>query len=214
MSTPSFLREAEHKALSSLSLDGEVLDLGGEKGSEYLSCINGNFKVVTLNADEKAKPDIFHNIEKLLPVENESYDHVLLVNVLEHIFNYKQLLAESLRVVRPGGKVVVIVPFLFPIHPSPADYFRFTGETLKKEFETVGAENIQVRVLAGGVFGVAYLFFDRLLPTPVRIFNFYTFRFVVIFCDIVWQSLARALGKKYKREEYPLGFMAVAQKKK
>jgi len=211
-SVPSLLRLEEHKALSGITLSGSVLDLGGDKNSEYLRFFKGTFETTTVNLNEKTRPDILHNLEEPLPVADSLYDHVLLCNVLEHIFEYRALLREAVRVLKPGGSMVIVVPFLFPLHPSPEDYRRFSAPALYKEMEILGLQGISIKVLGGGVFRARYLLLDRLLPRPVRFFNFYTCRYVAQALDVIAETLARALGKKYNKDDYALGFCATAKK--
>lgn len=206
-SIPSLLRTAEHAALARLTLSGKVLDLGGEKGSEYLSFIKGEFAVTTVNLDLDAAPDITHDLEKPLPISSASYDHVLLINVLEHIFDYQQLLNEAVRVVRPGGSIIIVVPFLFPIHPSPSDFWRFSGQTLERLLLSLGLESVRVHPLGSGVFSARYVMLDRLLPTPLRFLGYHTLRHVVSLADHVFVIVARVLGKKYRKEDYALGYL-------
>lgn len=212
MSIPSLLRVEEHNALAGITLSGRVLDLGGDKHSEYLRFFNGTFETTTLNLSDAAQPDIVHDLEQPLPIADGSYDHVLLINVLEHIFDYRALLRETVRVVKLGGSVVVVVPFLFPVHPSPADYHRFTASALEKELVASGLKDISVRALGGGVFAARYLLLDRLLPKLLRIINFYTCRYIVAALDACLEKIAHASGKKYDKENYALGYCVVAHK--
>ncbi len=212
MKIPSLLRLEEHKALSAITLSGRVLDLGGDKNSEYLRFFRGQFKTTTLNLNEKSKPDIMHDLEKPLPIADESYDHVLLINVLEHIFEYHTLLREAVRILKQGGSIVVVVPFLFPIHPSPEDYHRFTSSALSKELALAGLKDISVSSLGGGVFASRYLLLDRLLPKPLRILNFYTCRYLMYVLDAFIEWLAIFQKKKYNKGDYALGYCAVAHK--
>ena len=212
MSIPSLLRIEEHKALNSLDLNGSILDIGGDKRSEYLSFIKGNHTITTINLDEKSKPDIVHDLEKPMLIRKEQYDHVLMINVLEHIFNYRSRLEEAIRVIKPGGTMVIIVPFLFPIHPSPNDYHRFTAQTLQKELEILKAKDIQIQALGRGVFTARYLMLDRLLPGPIRFLRYYSVRYCAYFCDWLFIKISEKLGKKYKKEDYALGYCITAQK--
>lgn len=209
---PSLLRIAEHEALKTLSLSGNVLDLGGEKDAEYLSHITGTFSVTAVNTDAHAKPDVVHDLEELLPFPDASYDHVLLVNVLEHIFNYRQLLAEAVRVVRPGGQIIVVVPFLFPVHPSPQDFWRFTSMALKREGERLKLVDMQIVALGSGVFSSQYVMFDRILPVPLRILSYYSVRVLVPVLDTLFTRLAQILGKKYLPSDYALGYRMIGRK--
>lgn len=211
ISTPSLLRRAEHEALSGVTLSGSVLDLGGEKCAEYITCIHGNFTVTTVNLDSVEKTDIVHDLEEPIPLADASYDHVLLINVLEHIFNYRQLLTEATRIVRPGGSVIIAVPFLFPIHPSPHDYWRFTKETLEKECVLAGLQIETLTPLGSGVFAVRYMMLDRLLPAPLRFVSYYTFRYIASALDSVFSSIAHVLGKRYSTAEYALGYVVYAR---
>jgi SAM-dependent methyltransferase len=209
---PSLLRLAEHRALAHVTLNGAVLDLGGDTNSEYLSFIQGSFTPTRVNFDPKTKPDIMHDLEQPLPVSNATYDGAVLFNVLEHIFEYRALLEESIRVLKPGGTILIVVPFLFPVHPSPDDFHRFTGSTLRKELERLGMQEIVIVPLGGGVWSARYLMLDRLLPKPLRLINFYTFRHLAEFFDRAMVSLANMSGKKYDPAHYALGFCVTATK--
>lgn len=210
MSFDTLLRQAEHKALTLVSLQGKVLDLGGDRRSTYRIFMKGSPEFTIVNFSPESAPDIVHDLEQPLPVTSATYDGVLLINVLEHIFNYQQLLTESVRVLKPGGKIVVVVPFLFPVHPSPHDYWRFTGESLEKLLLSAGFQDIKIVSLGTGVFSMTYVALDRLLPSPVRLFSYYTFRYLALVLDALFVMLARALGKKYASADYSLGYCVTA----
>ncbi|KKQ77576.1 MAG: Methyltransferase type 11 [Parcubacteria group bacterium GW2011_GWC1_38_6] len=70
-----------------------------------------------------------------LPFDDSSFDIVLCMVVLEHLEDPKKAIAEMLRVLRPGGKILISVPFLFPIHDSPNDFWRFTKYGLRVLFK-------------------------------------------------------------------------------
>lgn len=70
--------------------------------------------------------DIRCNLSEALPLEDESVDTVILSDVLEHIFKPEFLLREIHRVLSPGGALLLNVPFIYPEHEKPYDYFRYT----------------------------------------------------------------------------------------
>lgn len=211
MEIPSLLRLAEHRALAGVCLDGTVLDIGGDERSAYRAIITGTHTFTTINCDPKARPDIPHDLELPLPLQNATYDHALLVNVLEHVYEYRQLLTESVRVVKPGGRIIIIVPFLFPVHPSPHDFHRFTEEALRRECEHAGLSDIHIIPLGWGVFAARYVMLDRLLPWPARLLGYYTIRYLVGFLDIAWNWIARITRRKYDSAHYALGYVLTAQ---
>lgn len=70
-------------------------------------------------------PDIFGDASKL-PVASESIDTVLLLDVLEHIPDAHSAMQEIRRVLKPDGKLIVQMPFIYPLHDEPRDYLRLT----------------------------------------------------------------------------------------
>jgi SAM-dependent methyltransferase/uncharacterized protein YbaR (Trm112 family) len=66
-----------------------------------------------------------------LPFLNDSVDFVWLCAVLEHIKQPFVVMEEVYRVLKPGGKVLISVPFLQYLHGSPNDYFRYTKYGLR-----------------------------------------------------------------------------------
>ncbi len=75
-----------------------------------------------------------------LPFRDGSVDALILVRVLEHVRDPQRVVAEIARVVRPGGEVMAVVPFLEPYHRNPTDHARFCRDGVERvfsAFETV-----------------------------------------------------------------------------
>jgi len=75
-----------------------------------------------------------------LPVRSRSLAGVICTGVLEHVRDDRQVVAEFLRCLKPGGGLYVEAPFLQGYHPDPTDYRRFTGAGLRlllSDFEEV-----------------------------------------------------------------------------
>lgn len=209
----SLLRLAEHEALSKVELSGQVLDLGGDKNSEYNKLFKGSFDIFSVNFSEASKPDLLHDLEKTpLPLDDASFDAVLMINLLEHIFSYGELLDEASRLLRKGGLMVLAVPFMFPVHPSPRDFNRFTDDAMVSMLKLRGFNNIVVNPLGKGVFTARVLFLHRLLPQPLRSVYGWLFFPVALINDLLFLKLARILGKKYSPSDYALGYVVTAQK--
>lgn len=156
MRTKSLLRKEEYKALSRLTLTGKVLDIGGSKKSGYHELIQGEHQIVTANIDESYGTDLVFDAEKTWPIENEAFDAVLFVNVLEHIYHYREALGEAHRVLKPGGTLAGVVPFMFNVHGSPDDYFRYTASALTRILSDAQFDEIEIQELGCGSFGIVY----------------------------------------------------------
>ncbi len=210
MELHSLLRRAENEALSSVVLSGKVLDLGGDRRSTYQRLMKGEYELTIVNMNEESKPDVMHDLEQPLPLADGGFDTVLLINVLEHIYECKQLVREARRMVRAGGEAIIVVPFLFPLHPSPHDYWRFTDESLKRILEEAGFNTINIQPLGAGVFSARFQLLNRLLPGPLRWFDYALIRPLIILLDHGFTVFARSLGKQYTPHDYPLGYFVRA----
>lgn len=78
-----------------------------------------------------------------MPFKENFFDLVICNNVLEHVPTPQQAVDEIHRCLKPGGKLFLVVPFLFPLHDIPHDYFRFTEYSLAKFFEKWRTTKIQ-----------------------------------------------------------------------
>lgn len=65
------------------------------------------------------------------PVSSDSYDTVLCSEVLEHVSYPAAAVREFARVLRPGGTLIVTVPFLGRLHEEPNDFQRYTEHGLR-----------------------------------------------------------------------------------
>jgi SAM-dependent methyltransferase len=73
-----------------------------------------------------------------LPFEDARFDTVLSNQVAEHVPDPRAFFAELVRVLRPGGCLILTVPFSYRIHSEPHDYHRFTKYALKRYAEDFG----------------------------------------------------------------------------
>lgn len=72
------------------------------------------------------RPHVFGDAGAL-PVRDASVDVVLLLDVLEHLPDPEQALARIHAALKPGGRLILKVPFLYPVHDAPHDYTRWTA---------------------------------------------------------------------------------------
>lgn len=87
-------------------------------------------------ADVEPRP----RVRYVCPVEDldvpaASFDLVLCTQVLEHVDDPKRALEEITRVLRPGGHAFVTTHGVWPFHPYPGDYWRWTQQGLGALFD-------------------------------------------------------------------------------
>lgn len=151
-----------------VQLRGRVADLGGGKNPSYWRFLDASgVELVRVDLPGVGRPDVAACLEVCLPFAANVFDVVLLFNVLEHVYAADQLLAEICRVLRPGGRLYLFVPFLAQVHLDPEDYCRYTGFALARMFEGAGFSSWEVMPVGEAcqsVVAAAYpLLFVRLL---------------------------------------------------
>lgn len=84
-----------------------------------------------------------------LPVKTASMDSALALEVLEHVPNPQVLLNEVARVLKPRAPFLLTVPFLWPLHDSPFDEYRYTPFALERHLRAAGFD-VQFLEAQGG----------------------------------------------------------------
>ena len=114
-------------------IHGNVLVLGA--GYNSYSFLKHQCSSVVLS-DIHVPPDSnLHYIDAHnITFPDSSFDFILAIEVLEHLFNPALAASEICRVLRPGGTAVLSSPFMFRIHADPCDYHRFTKSALTQLF--------------------------------------------------------------------------------
>jgi SAM-dependent methyltransferase len=73
-----------------------------------------------------------------LPLIDGSFDYVVSFQVLEHVPIPHDYLAEANRVLKPCGKLFLTTHGLWPYHPTPGDYHRWTRDGLTYQLSRAG----------------------------------------------------------------------------
>ncbi len=102
------------------------------------------------------RPHVYGNAAAL-PFADASFDWVLLLDVLEHLPNAEHALHEAARVLRPGGRLALQVPFLYPLHDAPLDFQRWTLPGLRELARRAGLSVAREEALSGPFEAAALL---------------------------------------------------------
>jgi SAM-dependent methyltransferase len=96
-------------------------------------------------------PDTTYYEGDVWPVADASVDLILCTETLEHVLDSRQFLGEARRCLRPGGSILLTVPFSARWHFIPYDYWRFTPSGLDYLLRACGF--VETRVYARGNAG-------------------------------------------------------------
>lgn len=86
-----------------------------------------------------------------LPFADETFDCVLLSDVLEHIPTPDFTCGEIARVLKTGGKLIMNVPFFYWLHEQPHDFHRYTEFALARLMRISGMQIEQLNRLGGAI---------------------------------------------------------------
>lgn len=84
-----------------------------------------------------------------LPIDDGAADAVLSSQVIEHLPDPEKSIAETARVLKPGGLLFLSYPFLYPIHAPPHDFMRLSQFAMDAILKRHGLDLVDRRVLGG-----------------------------------------------------------------
>ena len=131
-----------------------LLDLGcGQQPYRSVYCDLFN-KVIAADFDVRSKIDALLDA-RALPFMNDSFDIVLLTEVIEHVDDSSIAFREISRVLKNGGYLLLTWPFICSIHELPKDYVRYTEFGMQRLLQAAGLE-IEKLHRRGDIFCVLF----------------------------------------------------------
>ncbi|MFA6303586.1 MAG: class I SAM-dependent methyltransferase [Legionella sp.] len=152
-------------------LQGKVLDVGAgqspwrgwlAKDTEYQGIDIKNSSEFGMSVTDQG---LIYYDGAIMPLQDNSYDHVLCIEVLEHALDPELLLSEIARVLRQGGTLLLTVPWSARRHHIPYDFHRFTFERLTILFVNAGFTNIEIKERGNDIHVIA----NKLLVLNLRL---------------------------------------------
>lgn len=110
-----------------------------------------------------------------LPVADGQFDAILCNQVLEHVFAPDNFVAELFRALRPGGHLLLTVPFVWDEHEQPFDYARYSSFGLASLLQRHGFVVMEQRKLMADfslIFQLVNAYLYKIVqrwPTPMRL---------------------------------------------
>lgn len=121
-------------------LTGRLLDVGcGSKPYRALFTVDAYIGLDIDSAVSRKRGIADHFYDgNAFPFDDGTFDSALCNQVLEHVFNPDEFLGEIARVLKPGGKLLLTVPFVWDEHEQPYDYARYSSFGLRALMEKQG----------------------------------------------------------------------------
>ena len=200
------VRRGLFKAILDFSpaIRGRVLDLGcGKKPYESIFMNITSYTGVDVQVSGHdhfdSRIDVFYD-GRALPFANGIFDSVVSFEVFEHIFNIDEVLAEVLRVLKPGGQFLISIPFAWEEHEAPYDFARYTSFGIEHVLRKAGFENVQTVKSTTALLAMAQLLIAYLAKyvSPQTYLAAIGFQLLIIFpINIISILINAALPKRY-----------------
>jgi SAM-dependent methyltransferase len=127
-----------HTQVQALPADAVILDVGAGHG-DFAEIFDGR-QAILLDVYPYPEIDVVCDLTRTVPFRPGSLDAVVLMNVLEHVYDSRALFAAVNTLLKPGGVFVVAVPFLLKVHQAPYDFLRHTHFSLERLGQDFGFE--------------------------------------------------------------------------
>lgn len=196
-----------------------ILDVGAGRG-DFADLFDRHTGYLALDIYPYPEVDIVCDLTQTKPFREASLDAILLMNVLEHVYDARALLESLGRMLKPGGVLVVAIPFLVKMHQVPVDFARYTHYSLQRFAADHGLEITRlegfydpVSVLAEGIGNLK----NAVLP-EVRGVRHYAGRLLACVLQATASGLQALLGSgrvsspEGARSQAPTGYHLVYRK--
>lgn len=149
---------------------GTIVDVGCG-AQPYRGLLPAQTRYIGLDT-ENALEDFGYSLPDVLaipddgrwPVGTGDADLVLATETLEHVAEPDAFLAEAHRLLKPGGRLIITVPFAARWHYIPHDYWRFTPAGLQMLMERAGFTDVVVNGRGNETTVACYKVLALLLP--------------------------------------------------
>ncbi len=127
-----------NQVVSGLPAEAKILDVGAGHG-DFADIFSGR-NYSSLDIVPYPEVDLVADLGEINPFKDGAFDAVVLMNVLEHVYESRGLLKSVSRIAAPGGMVIFTVPFLLKVHQAPFDFARYTPYYIEKMAAEAGLD--------------------------------------------------------------------------
>ena len=194
---------------------GDILLLGSNLSRGVCNEF-GNSRVVQVDIKPMENVDVVANAEELTTVfPDNSFDYVVATSMLEHTSRPWQVVSEVFKVLKPSGIFYASVPWIFPLHGEPEDYWRFSMPCLRNLIKEAGFDEVASGSEASG-FGALYTFLKAFLSEAFSFNNsvmYYSLEYVLSWLLFPLGFMERVFRLRFRTHYYTDSLLFIIAKK-
>lgn len=199
-----------HTEFNKIKSGQRVLIIGaGGKINNILNeySINNNFNIISFDISSKRNPDILGDI-CTYDFNCEKFDVVVIAEVLEHLHSPHLAINNIKNILSDNGRLILTVPFIFPIHDRPYDYYRYTKYGLK--FLLRDFNNVIIDERNTWIDAISVLFVRLIMNKDMMSKLFAILMIIIVFLNLPYIYI---LSKLIKTDFITTGYVVTAVKK-
>lgn len=146
------IESAVTRFAGSLAPAARVLDAGAGESQYAHLFTRHRYIAVDLGIGDTAwnyrRVDCIADLQAL-PLQDGACDACVNIVTLEHVREPMRVICEISRVLRPGGRLLLIVPHEWEVHQSPHDFYRYTRHGVQYLLGRAGFGSISIEPVGG-----------------------------------------------------------------
>lgn len=146
------------REISEKTKNKNILEIGSGKkvDNEYCYSYKKYFEKNNRFLCSDVNREFGHRVIDITDMDiKNKFDMIICLNVLEHVYDYQKAVDNLQRALKKGGELIVFIPYLYPLHDTPHDYFRFSEYALRRvfsKFTVIEIKHFGMRKLPTGYY--------------------------------------------------------------
>lgn len=140
------------------SITGKCLEVRDDRYTKKFGRRVSSSDIVDIDRKNK-KATIFSDLRNMKEIQDNTYDCILLTQVLQFIDEFEKALRECRRILKPGGVILATVPAISRIDvasSSKGDFWRFTESGARYAFKKYFGEKVVSKNFGNCLSGYAF----------------------------------------------------------
>ncbi len=182
-----------------------VLDLGSGRliNSEILK----NYEVIYVDGARFDGVNLICDFSSRIPLRSESISTILCSNVFEHLPEPQTCMNEIERILKPGGRCLILVPFIIKLHSEPFDFHRYTKYAIARYCRQAGFVDVKIQEVGGNsnILGTVLKIAISESDHPIK-------TLILRVQQLAWKITRKLFGDDKPSSTFPQGYAVFLKK--